>query len=193
MRYLLKYGAALTLLVATLSSCREEPTYPETPQIEFERVDVNYTTDFGISTANMTIVVSYKDGDGNLGLNPLNPNSEEPDSQAPFNAGSPYENNFIAELFIKQPVEGSPGDSAFVRYQLPVEGFDFSGRFQRLTSDERVEPLEGEIRYTLSSITNEFFNPGDIIKFQIYIYDRNTPVPNKSNIIETSPIKLTFQ
>ncbi|GAB3199537.1 hypothetical protein GCM10027293_18690 [Pontibacter aydingkolensis] len=179
-----------------MSSCRKEPSYPDEPQIEFERVDVNYTTEFGITTANMTIVISYKDGNGDLGLNPLvsTPGgSSDPDSQAPFNPGSPYEKNFIAELFIKEPVFGSATDSAFVRYQLPVQGFDFSGRFRRLTNDERSEPLEGEIRYSLSSITNEFFKPGDIIKFQIFIYDRNTPIPNKSNIVETRPIKLTFK
>ena len=195
MRYLLKYGAALSFMAIAFSSCREEPNYPDAPEIEFERVDVNYTKEFGITTANMTIVVGYQDGNGDLGLRPLvtTPGSSDPDSQAPFNAGSPYQNNFIAELFIKKPVQGSPGDSAFVKYQLPVEGFNFSGRFQRLTNDERAEPLEGEIRYTLNSITDEFFNPGDIIKFQIYIYDRNLPVPNKSNIIETRPIKLTFQ
>jgi hypothetical protein len=174
------------------SSCRKEPNYPDTPEIAFERVEVNNTTELGVTTANMTIVVSYRDGDGNLGLRPLDnkQNSADPDSQAPFNPGSPYQNNFITELFIKRPVPGSQTDSAFVKYEFPVQGFDFSGRFRRLTNDNRKEPLEGEIRYSLSSITNEFFKKGDIIKFRIFIYDRNTPIPNKSNIVETRPIKL---
>ncbi|MEJ8803996.1 hypothetical protein [Pontibacter sp. H249] len=201
MKYLLKYSTSLLLLLLVLSSCRKEPSYPDTPEIEFLRVETEYRKEVndsnqetGITTAILTMIVGYQDGNGDLGLRPLDntPNTSDPDSQAPFQPGSIYENNFIAELFIKRPVPGNPTDSAFVKYELPVAGFDFSGRFRRLTSDDRTEPLEGEIRYTLSSITSEFFKPGDIIKFQIYIYDRNLPVPNRSNIVETTPIKLTF-
>lgn len=195
MRYLLKYGAALILMATALSSCREEPNYPDEPEIEFKRVDVSYKKEFGVTTANLTIVIGFQDGKGNLGLRPLdnNPNTSDPDSRPPFNAGSQYQNNFITEMFIKKPVQGSPSDSAFVKFQFPVQGFDFSGRFRRLNNDERVEPLEGEIKYTINSITDEFFKPGDIIKFQIFIYDRNTPIPHKSNTVETRPIKLTFK
>lgn len=201
MKYLLKYNLALLSLMAVLGSCREEPNYPDEPEINFKRVDVDYRketndqgTETGITTALITMVVGFQDGDGNLGLNPLDfePGTTDPDSQAPFNPGSPYENNFVTDLYIKKPIPGNPTDSAFVKYEFPVQGFDFSGRFQRLTTDDRVEPLEGEIKYTLTGITSEFFNTGDILKFQIYIYDRDTPVPNRSNIVETTPIKLNF-
>lgn len=200
MKYLLKYNVALLLLTAMLSSCREEPDYPNEPEIEFKRVDVEYkkvdeNDPNSIVTALLTMVIGFQDGDGNLGLRPLDnkPDTTDPDSQPPFNQGSPYQKNFITELYIKKPIPGNPSDSAFVKYEFPVQGFDFSGRFQRLTNDDRVETLEGEIKYTLTGITSEFFKPGDIIKFQIYIYDRTTPIPNKSNIVETTPIKLTFK
>jgi hypothetical protein len=196
MKYLLKYNVALLMLTVILSSCREEPNYPNEPEIEFKRVDVEYkSNETGITTAILTMVIGFQDGDGNLGLRSLDHSTKttDPDSKAPFNPGSQYENNFVTELFIKRPVPGSPSDSAFVKYVFPVQGFNFSGRFPRLTSDDRAEPLEGEIKYTLTGVTSEFFRKGDIIKFQIFIYDRNTPIPNKSNIVETTPIKLTFK
>ncbi|WP_299823322.1 hypothetical protein [uncultured Pontibacter sp.] len=185
MRYLLKYGAALSFLALTLSSCREEPTYPNEPEIEFNRVEQFHFEEFGIKRDSLVLVIGYQDGDGNLGLS----RTGETDKQPPFNPGSPYFNNFITELFIKKPVAIGSSDSVFVKYVFPVEGFDFSGRFPRLSPDERIEPLEGEIKYSLN-ITSDLFREGEIVKFNIFIYDRTTPTPNKSNIIETRPIKL---
>lgn len=188
MRYLLKYGAGLSVLALALSSCREEPNYPIEPEIEFKRVEQFHFEEFGIKRDSLVLVVGYQDGDGNLGLS----RTSEEDKQPPFNPGSPYFNNFITELFIKQPVAVGSPDSAFVRYVFPIEGFDFSGRFPRLSSDERIEPLEGDIKYSLN-ITSDLFKEGDIIKFNIFIYDRSLPTPNRSNIIETRPIKLFTQ
>ena len=185
MRYLLKYGAALSFLMLAFSSCREEPSYPVEPEINFKRVDQFHFEEFGIKRDSLVIVIGYQDGDGNLGLS----RSSEADKKPPFNPGSPYFNNFITELFIKRPVAVGSKDSTFVKYVFPVQGFDFSGRFPRLSSDERIEPLEGDIKYSLN-ITSDLFRVGDIIKFQIFIYDRTLPVPNKSNVVETRPIKL---
>ncbi|MDX5421000.1 MAG: hypothetical protein LPK07_09595 [Hymenobacteraceae bacterium] len=188
MKYLLKYSAALLLPMLVFSSCREEPNYPDEPSIEFRRVEQYHFEEFGIKRDSLILVIGFEDGDGNLGLS----RTDEADKQPPFNPGSPYYNNFITDLYIKRPVPGNPSDSTFVKYQFPVEGFDFSGRFPRLSSDERAETLEGEIRYSLN-MTSDIFRPGDVIKFQIFIYDRTTPIPNKSNIVETTPIKLFTQ
>ena len=185
MRNPLKYGAALSLLALSLSACREEPNYPNEPEIEFKRVEQFHFESFGIKRDSLVLVIGYQDGDGNLGLS----RTGEEDKQPPFNPGSQYYNNFITELFIKKPVAVGSPDSVFVKYVFPVEGFDFSGRFPRLSSDERIEPLEGDIKYSLN-ITSDIFSVGDIIKFNVFIYDRAL---NKSNIVETRPIKLFVQ
>ncbi|WP_439882287.1 hypothetical protein ACSX1A_03800 [Pontibacter sp. MBLB2868] len=196
MNYLLKYSVALLLLTVLLSSCRKEPHYPDAPTIEFKRVEqFHFNNGNNIKRDSIVVVVGYQDGDGNLGLRPIdqNPQTTDPDSKAPFDASSDYNNNFITDLYIKKPLfPGSP-DSSFVKFQFPVAGSSFSGRFPRLSNDDREEPLEGEIKYTVNGkngFTSDIFKPGTIIKFEIFIYDRETPVPNKSNVIETSPIKL---
>jgi len=190
MKYLLKYSAALLLPLLALSSCREEPNYPDEPRIEFRRVEQFHFQENGIQRDSLVLVVGFEDGDGNLGLTRSN-DPNHADRQAPFDQ-PPYNNNFITDLYVKRPVAPGSLDSTFVKYQFPVAGFDFSGRFPRLSADERQEPLEGEIKYSLN-ITSDIFRPGEVIKFDIFIYDRTTPLPNKSNVVETRPVKLFTQ
>ncbi|WP_242928362.1 hypothetical protein [Pontibacter vulgaris] len=185
MKYMLKYSAALLLLMLAFSSCRKAPNYPDTPEIEFKRIEkYSYIKD-GVPTDTLVFVIGFQDGDGNLGLSATSPE----DKQAPFNFGSPYYNNFIVKFFRKE--QQPDGSSAFVEYQFPVAGFDKSGRFPRLSTDDRSEPLEGEIRYKME-LTQDLplFDNGNTLKFEIFIYDRTTPTPNKSNVVLTDEVTL---
>lgn len=178
MKYLLKYSLALLLL----SSCRKEPNFPDEPQITYNGVE-QYTTrePGGRDIDELILRIGYQDGDGDLGLS-RDRNTE--DYRPPFNSGSQYEHNFIAELQVKQ------GDR-YIPYPF-VGPLGFSGRFPRLTNGEgRAEALEGEIRYTIESFASDTYDQtgtlSDTIRFQIYIYDRAL---NKSNVILTDDIKL---
>ncbi|MCP2045212.1 hypothetical protein [Pontibacter sp. HSC-36F09] len=198
MRYMLKYGAACLLLLLALSSCRKEPVYDVVPEIEFRRVEQYHFVDTPFPQRpditslrdSIVLVIGFKDGDGNLGLSS---NRESQDFQPPFNEGSEFEQNFHTVMYIKEEDPNNPGSSRFVPYPFPVPGFQFSGRFQRLSADERPETLEGEIKYSINEINASEFpllQPGTVIKFDIFIYDRTTPVPNRSNTVTTDEITL---
>ncbi|TXK45287.1 hypothetical protein FVR03_12635 [Pontibacter qinzhouensis] len=186
MKYLFKYSATLVLLLVLFSSCRKEPVYDVVPNIEFKRVEKSTFDEFGLKRDRISIVVGFQDGDGNLGLTRTS-DTTHADLRRPFNFGSPYYNNFITKLYIKRLQQN--GESRFEEYIFPVQGFDFSGRFPRLSSDDRTEPLEGDIKYSFD-ITSDLFRIGDVIKLDVFIYDRTLPVPNRSNIVTTSEITL---
>lgn len=199
MRYMLKYGTACFLMLLAFSSCRKEPVYDVVPEIEFRRVEQYHFIDNPEETNparqlrrdSLVLVIGFKDGDGNLGLADATQRPE--DSASPFNEGSIYHNNFQTIMYIRVADPGSPTGFRFEPYPFPIPGFQFSGRFPRLSADERPEPLEGEIRYSINEINSAEFErlrPGTVIKFDVFIYDRTTPVPNRSNTISTDEIVL---
>lgn len=186
MNYTLKYGLACLVLLLALASCRKEPNYPDEPEISFKRIEQVSHDDEGLQIDSIFLVINFKDGDGNLGLST---DRQSSDYFPPFNVGSTYENNFKVKLLQRVEDPNNPGQFIFREYQFPVEGFDLSGRFPRISTDDREEPLEGEIRFGME-FTEEFFRPGEVIKFEVFIYDRETPVPNKSNVIVSDPVTL---
>jgi hypothetical protein len=199
MRYMLKYGTACFLMLLAFSSCRKEPVYDVVPEIEFRRVEQYYFIDNPQETNparqlrrdSLVLVVGFKDGDGNLGLSDASLRPE--DSNSPFNEGSMYHNNFHTVMYIRVDDPGSSTGYRFEPYPFPIPGFQFTGRFPRLSADERPEPLEGEIKYSINEINSAEFallRPGTVIKFDIFIYDRTTPVPNRSNTVTTDEIVL---
>ncbi|WP_347158621.1 hypothetical protein [Pontibacter chitinilyticus] len=177
MKYLLKYSLALLAPVLLFSACRKEPNYPDTPEIEFRRVEQTTELNNGIQHDDLTLVIGYKDGDGNLGLSKTD--SSSGDFDPPFDVKSPYFNNFFADLQVKR-------GNTYVPY-FENTALNFNGRFPRLSADGRTEALEGEIRYTISSFYSDVFDANDTIRFEIYIYDRSL---NKSNIVYTNDIVL---
>ncbi|WP_187264706.1 hypothetical protein [Pontibacter beigongshangensis] len=183
MKYLFKYSTMLVLLLVLFSACRKEPVYDVVPHIEFKRVEKFTFEENRLKRDEISIVIGFQDGDGNLGLS----RTADIDKQPPFDFGSPYYNNFMTKLYIRRLQPN--GEFRFEEYIFPVQGFDFSGRFPRLSTDDRTEPLEGEIKYTLN-ITSDLFNVGDVIKFDVFIYDRTLPVPHRSNTVTTSEITL---
>lgn len=198
MRNALKYGMACLSLLLALSSCRKEPVYDVVPEIEFRRVEQYllektspFRPDLKLYYDSLVLVVGFKDGDGNLGLA-----SEEgsQDLLPPFNEGSPYYDNFHTIMYYRVDDPSSSTGYRFVPYPFLDPSFQFTGRFQRLSSDDRPEPLEGEIKFGFADINSTEFlpllGPGTVIKFDIFIYDRTTPVPNRSNIITTDEIVL---
>ncbi|MBC5774927.1 hypothetical protein H8S95_12695 [Pontibacter sp. KCTC 32443] len=183
---MLKYSFACLLLLLAFTSCREEPNYPDEPQISFKRIEKFSHEPSGVKTDTLTFVIGYQDGDGNLGLRPYDSRQEatDPDSQAPFNFGSPYYNNFFLKFY--EEIEQPDGSKEFVPFR---GGFELQQRFPRISSDEREEPLEGEIRFKFA-FTELEVNPGTVMRFEAYIYDRTTPVPHKSNVVISEPVTL---
>ncbi|QCR24897.1 hypothetical protein C1N53_04705 [Pontibacter sp. SGAir0037] len=186
---MLKNGLALFLLVVALSSCRKEPNFPDEPHIQYLRVEqsrapLEQGQDPRIARDIISIVIRFQDGDGNLGLS----STIKEDTEAPFNFGSPYYNNFIANLLIRE--QDPNGGYRFVPYPFPELSSEFNQRFPRVSNDDRKEPLEGELKYTTEAFDSDIFAPGTVVKFELFIYDRTTPVPHKSNVIVTDEITL---
>ncbi len=176
MKYLVRLSLFL-LAPVLFSACRKEPNYPDTPQIEFVRVDQKTEKENGILHDILTLVVSYKDGNGDLGLSKTDTISG--DFEPPFDLKSLYFNNFFADLQVKR------GDTYVPYFQNAA--LNFNGRFDRLSADGRKEALEGEIKYTISSFYSDIFDAADTVRFEIFIYDRAL---NKSNVVYTNDIIL---
>ncbi|MCX2740758.1 hypothetical protein [Pontibacter anaerobius] len=175
MKNMLKYSPLLLVLAFAFNSCREEPSYSDVPAITFDRVEQYTFTKNNIISDSLVVAIDFQDGDGDLGLARSAPDGTQtgPDFEPPFNQGSQYFDNFVANLQIKR------GDT----YEdTPV---NFNGRFPRLSSGEDAETLEGEIRYTITNFSTDAFPPGDTIRLEVYIYDRAL---NKSNVVYTDDI-----
>jgi hypothetical protein len=178
-----KYSIGLLLIVLVMSSCRKEPQYGDAPEIEFKNIEkYSFINKSRVRTDSLVFVVGYKDGDGNLGLDVKEVHPE--DSQPPFNFGSPYYNNFILRFY-----EGTKQPNGELKFEPYRGGFQLAERFQRISNDDKKEPLEGEIRYSYV-FTEDLIDDNTVFKFDVQIFDRNTPVPNASNIATSEPVIL---
>ncbi|CAN5905093.1 hypothetical protein BH24BAC1_BH24BAC1_03760 [soil metagenome] len=181
-----KIGLGLVILLA-LAGCQKDPPYMNEP-IPF----INYegyqqrtlTDDFGNRYDSLTISIGYQDGDGDLGLSSA---TGHPDMGPPYQflnpngTRNPNYYNFIIDTFLKR-------NGVYEPFPFPTPGFTYSGRFMRLSQDDRVEPLEGTLRYSLPPwYQSTISRPGTVVKFRIYIKDRAL---NNSNVVETDDIVL---
>lgn len=76
MKEIIKYTGLVVVLTISFWSCRELPTYPNTPSIEYNNVYFKK----GELTDSLFVSVEFKDGDGDLGLHP------DYDTREPYNA-----------------------------------------------------------------------------------------------------------
>jgi hypothetical protein len=168
----------LVFLGFLATSCFSPPTYPDTPEIGFEAIN-NVPAN---NSDSVFITISYKDGDGDLGLNST-------DDQPPFQATNtdgtpnPFYNNFYLNIYKRINGRYVP-----VRFTEPT--FSLNGRYPRL-NDTRKSAIEGTLKYSFlyfyvfPDATTPRISRNDTIKFDVQIVDRAL---NKSNIVETSEI-----
>jgi hypothetical protein len=186
-----KIGSLLSMILLTLvvASCTE-PKFPDTPFITFK----NIRSEPRPTKDSLIITITFRDGYGDLGLGPY-------DTVAPFDK-EPYSYNYHITAYKRQGLndQGSPN---FVPVEFPTPGFTFNGRFPVLKPDRQPGPIEGDLHYSIpiefpQDRTNEnYILPGDTLRFDIFIYDRddlgasrgeNRRTPNKSNEITTGEV-----
>lgn len=182
-----------------LTSCYSKPDFSNTPSIGFVDIDVvEISNSGGVITDSISITISYKDGDGNLGLSGDIPE----DSRAPYQSTKiencrqeggetvcdTVPNEFHFNYRLTPLIQD--GDNFVPLSNSITDGF--WGRFPRLFEDNKRNPLEGTIiRDTkLFHFPGSFIPPNSIIKFQVQILDREL---NESNIIETDTIRVNVQ
>ena len=163
-------------LVMLYSSCQKFDDFPLEPVITYEGFLLEFNTETGI-TERGVLVMSYTDGDGDLGL-------AARDTFPPNNYGSKYYYNIIIDYYelqfnewVKVPlVTWDPDDQEF-------DTLTFNARMPVLTPPSGNQAIKGVIQDTMY-----IYNPlsdFDTIKFTAYIIDRAL---NESNQIETPPI-----
>jgi len=152
-------------ILSVLSGCVKQENYPDVPQIEL----VSYTNvfDTGQYAARGILIISFTDGNGDIGLNPNN-------THPPYDTAGPYYYNYVISYFEKQK-----GVFKLIDLNPP-----FSARIPVLNSEFPGKPIKGIIADTLELNPHPLF---DTIKFEAFIYDRTL---NKSNVISTQEIIL---
>jgi hypothetical protein len=177
MKNTLLYHSCLVLtLLATAFACNKPPVYPNEPHIEFKNIESYPVFNQNTKKDSLIIVTRFEDGDGDLGL------TADEVKSPPYNEGN-NDLNYLVETFVKRQ-----GEVSFQKIDLPAT----SGRFFRLSPDNRVGPLEGDLRYSGIKIpAQNIFNlkTGDEIKFRVQIRDRAL---NASNMVETEVHSIRF-
>lgn len=156
----------LFLLILILGDCKQRPTFPASPEISF--LDIKKIKTQGSSGAkdSVTITLSFKDGDGDL--------------------GSTETQNYFAELQAKQ-------DGVFkqivVKDTIPIVYLDKNGKFPPLNPDGRQGPIEGTLSYGVSTELAKYFGDSSSVsvKFKVYIKDN---AGHPSNTIETPEVTI---
>jgi hypothetical protein len=161
--------------------CKQEDVYPIIPSIEFKRVyldtDENLPTDTLIG-----LIFTYRDGDGDIGLNPT-------DTFPPFNSIrgennkelNPYHYNLHIEYHTLQE------DGTFAPAIIPnsTDTLRFLARMQNLTPEGKHKAIRGDFDW------KNFIPPYPLlsrtVKLKVKIYDRAL---HQSNVLETPPFTL---
>lgn len=149
-------------LMLLLYSCTDDPDYPDTPEIKFERFQKINNDSTGI------ITLSFTDGDGDVGL-------ASSDTLSPYD--STYFYNFFLYIF-----ERNNGQFDTVQTNIP-----FHGRIPLLENVQQGESITGEIDMEIDIFSMDVFIPGDTVRFDIFIVDRAL---NHSNTVTTPSIVL---
>lgn len=216
-------------------SCLEAPEYSEIPDIEFEQI-IFKDLKPAASADSLIISIKFRDGDGNIGINPN-------ENQAPFNDKYYYQfadKSYVTyktkrtdprydtlpafvkpfnctnwevitkdqkvldtlyfrlnpnqyNIFITFQQKDAAGNfqdfdfSSYYTYPL-CEVIGFNGRFPILSKDlSQPGPLEGTIRYGMTSVAFKIIFSIKTLRLKIKIQDRAL---NKSNEIITPEFTL---
>ena len=180
----LGFVVLLALLGLSVPGCISPPDYPDTPEIEFRSITIQPIVNRFGPFDSVFVTLSYRDGDGNLGL-------DQDNVDPPFNPTlpdgvtiNPTYNNYFCQTQIRQT------DGSFVDFTPNGVGYNFNGRYPNLTPEsqgDRNAPLRGEIYYGFTIPPNSALPPGTAIRFKINILDRAL---NRSNEVFTETVTI---
>lgn len=96
-----------------------------------------------------------------------------------------YHHNYFVKYFVKK--NGIYEEFNWVTAFDPLCGITFNGRYPLLSDPNRDKPLEGKLKYKMSSAGFELLFRQDTLMLEIYILDRAL---NQSNTIQTPDFVL---
>jgi hypothetical protein len=215
------YLLIISLFTAgSIAGCKRTPTYPDTPAIEFSRLE-RYLVSNSFFASNVLIdsiivTVNFKDGNGDLGMAlngpPYNTFDIQYDSGKVIKYnGTPsyscenydigiYDSDSLLDtvLIIRNPhyynyfieLLVKQSNGTYLPYTSYPNCGTLNGRFIPLAPPNYKGPIEGTLSFTLSN-TN-------VLKYQLpnetirfRVYIEDQGL-NKSNTVETSDIVLTY-
>jgi len=176
----------------TVVSCRKIKSYPDEPVIKFKE----FTTlkSQGLDSIG-NIVISFTDGDGDIGLRPG-------DTLPPYDTCSIYQFNYFIKIFQKR--NGAFRQFVFKKNFAPCVNVDlynicnpvfstildstYNATLMDITPEGKSKVLSGELALELPFLIPCVTN--DTVKFQVYIYDRAL---HQSNIVESPEYIISTQ
>lgn len=176
-----KQGYAVVIFLLLLNSCKEKEIYSNIPQIEYKTA---YFLQAGGKDSLMKLVISFKDGDGDIGL-------KGSDTLAPFNPVFDSLTNVSLNKYYFNCYVGYKEKIAGKYYPyIPIgttDTFQYTFRVQNLTPEGRHKAIRGELELDIDKSVSQRISAAttDTIIYSVYIYDR---LLNKSNEIQTPPI-----
>lgn len=168
----LKYkGIIFYLLVFQFLGCKKKEIYSSTPLIEYKNA-IFYSASDGTDSV-MTLIFTFKDGDGDIGL-------DQGDTNAPFQAirdkynrpTNPYYNNLHVDYYEWM-------DTSF---QMVVKDLDpdatppvydtlrYLYRIENITPEGRHKAIRGDIEVQVFPSPHP--DAMDTVQYSFYIYDR---------------------
>lgn len=164
-----------TIILIFIAGCKQESNQDSIiPAISFKSIEQLKLN--GKDSA-VNFVISYTDGDGDIGLNPE-------DTMPPFNEGSPFYDNLIIELYKIENGKASkiadPGN--------PTDSLDYNERIVNLTPTGKSKGISGEIKLLLKASPYLGIFP-DSMYYTIQLYDRAL---HKSNKLQTPAMRFVF-
>jgi hypothetical protein len=178
------FVSVAVLVPVLFYGCKGNEIYPIVPSITLKDVEVLYKPDNTDSL--LTLVISYKDGDGDIGLDPG-------DTFPPYNSNSlgpppnyPNTNRFYNNVWIDyyQKING-----AYSRPMVPftTDTIAFDVRVTNLTPEGSHKAIRGDISVLFAALDQGYIGRSDTIKLKVRLVDRALHV---SNEIETPDLYL---
>ncbi len=155
---------AVLFIGTTISSCTKHEEYPNEPIIEY--ISINKIDNSGTADDKANILISFTDGDGDIGL-------ELDDTLPPYSPSGEYYYNYYITYYEKL-------NDTFQLVDLP---FTFNARIPFVDEDLAERGIKGEIKVEV--YINNINSDADSIRFDLQIVDRAL---NKSNILTTPSI-----
>lgn len=172
MKSVLYKGLLVAMMyVFALTACINPKEYPETPQIAYKDF-IKYGKD------SAELLISFKDGDGDIGL-------DDKDTFPPFNDSSLYYHNFFLKYLYKNDegefvpyydVNSNTPDTIYYKYRIP-----------NITPVGQNKVLDGNISVRLFAPFVPLFTSHKSYRYDIWIYDRSL---KKSNVISTPELTV---
>ena len=176
----------LLVIVPFFWGCPNRPNFSNVPEIEFKRIwfapnknrDPNNTIPIPTQDT-IYLEFTFKDGDGDVGLN------EDEKGQEPYQPTNPDGSvninhwNLLIDVYEQRQSDPNP------RLLFPKDAtVNLNGQMPRVRESNDPGPIEGTIRYAL---TSSGYRRGATYSMVFFIKDRAL---NNSNIVESTPLLI---